>query len=385
MRSEIIATVIGVLLSYPILAGTVPAGNHRAAPAPDCEAGVVCSGSLVAAGRGALFYNRVPTGIVKLDAQTGQPLWTFSPPKGWVASNLVTTRSLLFFAGNTAGPCGPIYAVDTESGQTKWSKDYSSCRLWSDGQRLYIQGATGDGVRALDPMTGQQLWLAEDETPQFVLNLVVRNGRVYTNDRVLDAETGKTLFWWPKEAAISSLLAGDSLVYAAGRSGVVTAYGATAQQKEWQSKLLAGERIVIFATASELVYAVGYAGNSMKARDGILQAFHANSGEPKWQYRIQSCCQDLDASPVGVGGSVLFLLKPLDAESGTELVALDAATGKLLWSFQSTVTLQGPPFPRRPNVYVVDAQGTLVALEASTGRRVWAYKPFSNGDYGGGP
>jgi outer membrane protein assembly factor BamB len=373
VRREFIPAACAVALFSAMLAGGQSGASDRENLGPACEAGVECSSFFVASSRSALFYNRVPTGIVKLEIKTGRPLWTFSPRKGWVASNLVTTRSVLFFAGNTAGPCGPIYAVDTGSGRLKWSKDYSSCRIWSDGERVYLQGASGDGVRALDPVTGQQLWFAEDETPQFAQALVVRNGRVYTNDRVLDAKTGKTLLWWPKDANVSSLLGSGQLVYAGSVNGTLTAYDATSLKVVWRSTLLAGREIVSTLATGGLIYAVGYGGNAANSRDGILQAFEAPTGEPKWRFHIKSCCQKLDASPVSVGEKALLVLKPSDQESGTELLALDAATGKLLWSFESALTLQGPPFTQGQRIYVGDSRDRLIAVEG--GRSLWAYEP----------
>jgi len=381
MQLKYIFIAFGALLLGTLLAGRQPAANRNTNSPSVCEAGNDCSSSPVAVSRGAVFYNHVPVGVVKLDAQTGKPLWTFSPPKGWVASNLLTLGSRVFFAGNTAGPCAPVYAMGTGTRQIEWSKDYGSCPIWSDGRRLYLQGGNGDGdgVIAVDPSTGKELWHAEGETPRFVQALVVSNGRLYTNDRVLDAQTGKTLFWWPKDSDVSGLAATNARVfiggYIAGHHGVLSAYDATTLEKEWQATLLAGKHIVSIVAAGELVYAVGYAGNATSARVGVLQAFDTRTGQPEWSYQIHSCCQDLDASPVSVGEGALFLLKPADAQSGTELVALDPATGKPLWSFQSVVTLQGPPYAHGGRVYVEDSQSRLISLDAATGKIIWVYKP----------
>lgn len=381
MQRKCLAIVFGVLVIGTNFAMGQPAASRDADLLSACEAGVDCSSSPVAAAGSAVFYSRAPTAIVKLDIQTGKPLWTFAPPKGWIASNLVALGSRVFFAGNTAGPCAPFYAIDARTRRAEWWKGYGSCPIWSDGRRLYLQGGNGDGdgVMAVDPATGDEIWHAEGKAPRFVQTLVVRSGRIYTDDRGLDAKTGKTLFWWPKDSDISGVAATDSVVliggYIDGHAGMLSAYSTKTLKKEWQSTLLEGKHIVSAVAANELVYAVGYKGSSTSPRDGVLQAFDARTGQSEWSYRIHSSYQNLDASPVSMGYNALFLLKPADKKSGTVLVALNPVTGKPMWSFRSTVTLQGPAFGYGSRVYVTDSQDGLIALDAATGKTIWAYKP----------
>jgi outer membrane protein assembly factor BamB len=374
MKRKFIIAMLAVLLSYPILAMNQASRKLLPDSVSTCETGVDCSHSPVAASKGTLYYDAASV-IVGLNSETGKPLWTFSIPKGWVASNLVTVGSLIFFAGNTAGPCGPIYAMNTETRQVVWSRDYSSCAIWSDGLRLYLQGGSGDGIRAVDPATGRDLWRAEDDRPQFVQTLVVRNGRLYTNDRVLEAETGKTVEWWPNDYDVSTLAASDSDLFIGGQNGILSAADATTLKERWRSTILAGKEIVAVLACDQFAYAVGYVGDSTSARDGILMAFDTSDGQQKWSYQIHSSSRNLDLSPASIQGNQLFLLKPSDGKSGTEVVALDRTTGKRLWSFQSEDALQGPPFPEGRYIYIKNSVDTLLSLEESTGKRVWAYRP----------
>jgi outer membrane protein assembly factor BamB len=380
MRKKFVAVAFGVFLLYAILSVGQPRGSRYTGSVSPCRAGIDCSKFPAVASDAVLYYGST-TNIIALNVETGKPLWTYSMQKGWVASNLVTLGSRVFFASNTAGPCAPVYAIGTGTQKIEWSKDYGSCPIWSDGRRLYLQGGNGDGdgIIAVDPATGKELWHAEGETSRFVQTLVVRNGRIYTDDRVLDAKTGKTLLWWPKDSSISGITATDSVVviggYIGGRNGVLSAYNATTLEKEWQSTLLAGKDIVSAVAADKLVYVVGYTGSATSARDGVLQAFDANTGQPEWSYQIHSCCQNLDVLPVSVRENALFLVEPADAQSGSKLVALGPATGKPLWSFQSAATLQGPAYPHGWRVYVTDSQDKVIALDTATGRSAWAYQP----------
>lgn len=339
------------------------------------EPSIDWSSSPVAASPSAVFYNNVPSGIVKLNAKTGQQLWAFSPTKGWIVSNVVTLRSRVYVTGNALSPCGPIYALNSDSGKVVWSRKYSSCRIWSDGQRLYLQGNSGDGVRALDPVTGDLLWSADDETPHFIDTLVAMSGRVYTNDRVLNSKTGKTVLWWPHDSDVTTLLASHGTIFMGTENGAVVAYDARTLKRKWHSSVLAGKNVESMVAVGKLIFAVAYTGEAKSARNGLLQAYDAGTGKKKWSLRIASCCRSLDAAPLGAAPGLLMVILPTDKKSGSDLVAFDPATRGILWSFKSSITLQGPPIAQGKHVYVVDAQDDLIALNASTGKQVWMHKP----------
>ncbi|MHB1544896.1 MAG: outer membrane protein assembly factor BamB family protein [Gammaproteobacteria bacterium] len=152
----------------------------------------------IAVSRNAVFYASSTTEVVKLDARTGRLLWTFPLPSkaGLVGDSVAVFDSRVFF-GLTA-PCGSVDALWADSGKVAWSRNHYSCFLGSDGQRLYLQAQGGDGLYALDPTTGKVLWQAPGVTAEYISVISVGNGRVYTNDRVLNARTGGALFWWPK-------------------------------------------------------------------------------------------------------------------------------------------------------------------------------------------
>lgn len=136
--------------------------------------------------------------VVRLDAMTGHLLREYSLPSSRVASNVVVVNNTIFASGDTSGPCGPIYALSGESSKILWSANYSSCLLWSDGQRLYIQGQGGNGLKALSLATGKELWNADSTSPRFVDRLQIYGGRIYTRDRILNVSTGKTIAWLPR-------------------------------------------------------------------------------------------------------------------------------------------------------------------------------------------
>jgi len=375
MRRKLTVIALQVLLLGAPMAMSQTAVPTRRDSALAQELGIDWSSSPVAAIQSAVFYNRVPSGVVKLNAKTGQQLWSFSPKRGWIGSNVVILGPQVYFTRNALSPCGPVYALNSDSGRIAWSKEYSSCRIWSDGQHLYLQGSSGDGVRALDPVTGNLEWSAEDETPQFIDTLVALNGRVYTNDRILNSETGKTVFWWPKDAGITTLLASSGAVFTGTKKGSIIAYDAGTLKRKRQSSVLVNKNIESMMVVGKRIFAVAYAEEAKSARNGLLQAFDAETGNQEWSLRITSCCRSLDAAPLGAAPGLLMIILPTDKKSGSDLVAFDPATGRVLWSFTSSVTLQGQPIAQGEHVYVVDAQDDLIALNASTGKQAWMRKP----------
>ena len=392
MLKKYMGLVFGVFLLYPTLAVSRSAGL-------ECE---ICY-SYVAASRNAVFYTSSNDEFVKLDARTGRPLWTSTPlPKvGLVGYRIVVLDSHVYF-GLTA-PCGPVEALWTDTGKVAWSKNYYSCFLGSDGKRLYLQAQGGDGLYALDPTTGKVLWQSPGTTPNYISVISVDNGRVYTNDRVIDARTGQALFWWPKygnkpipfeshpsldqlrkpvfygilKAAeyVTSLMAAGPRVFT-GRHGILTAYDAATLKIKYRFTQLEKYKIKSLSASSKYVYVEGYARNdhSRHFRQGILVALGARNGLKRWSYRFLGSCPGISTD-----GSGVFLLQAARGQSCTELVALNEATGKRMWSFRSAQFLYAPPVPHGKRIYVPNsekgAQIGLIALNSSTGKVLWVYNP----------
>lgn len=98
--------------------------------------------------------------------------------------------------------------------------------------------------------------------------------------------------------------------------------------------------------------------------DGMLYAFHQDSGAIAWQVHINSYLTD--ATPA-LEGKVLFV-----SEEGTALTALNALTGARYWSFPLTEKIQAPPLVVGSRVLVASLT-TLWTLDATSGRLLWKY------------
>ena len=128
-------------------------------------------------------------------------------------------------------------------------------------------------------------------------------------------------------------------------------------------------------------------------RDGqYALAFTEADGKPIWATRVGEVHQDEYGGPRAtptVDGNLVFVL----ASEGT-LVALEAATGRHLWSKSLTQDYRAPtpgwlfaesPLVDGPNVVISPGSGraAMVALEKTTGKEVWRSQPTGGGS--GGP
>jgi outer membrane protein assembly factor BamB len=111
--------------------------------------------------------------------------------------------------------------------------------------------------------------------------------------------------------------------------------------------------------------------------DGRFYALDAATGRPVWRYDSGRCAW---ASPAVARGVVYqtFLNRShtCDARTnalGGELVAFDAKTGRIRWRARLGPT-ESSPLVLDGLVYVGDWTGAVHALDARTGRRRWTYR-----------
>lgn len=371
------------------------------APQSPCAPGRGCLGSQIVANKKDLYY-ALGTGVVGLHLSSGKLFSIFYQQKGlnsvltrFIDSNLLMIGSLLFFVKSAPPAHGWIYAVDVKTGRLVWSKQYTGDQIWTDEHRLYLGRTYSDGLEALNPETGHLLWRAMGNTSDWVSRLVVSHGRVYTNTeiRVLDALTGRTVLRLykatpysgrtnPNGSAFMPLISGkrlsanDSSVFMATK-GILYAYHATTSQPRWQidlSSLLAGAHIIELLANSRFVYVLGKARGSHGFRPGELVALDASNGRLEWRDSIRTS-RASQGPAARLFENRLFLLQSVSGQPGSELVALNAATGKPIWRFRSALELLGPPTPAGRYIVVPNCLSDLVALQAASGRLVWIYRP----------
>jgi len=103
--------------------------------------------------------------------------------------------------------------------------------------------------------------------------------------------------------------------------------------------------------------------------DAVVHAFDAKTGARLWQTALDTTKRDrvvLFGGGVSADGGKVF------ATTGRgDAVALDAATGKLLWKKRPAGPLRGAPAIGGGNIYVLTQDNQIFALKPDTGETIW--------------
>jgi outer membrane protein assembly factor BamB len=130
--------------------------------------------------------------------------------------------------------------------------------------------------------------------------------------------------------------------------------------------------------ANGLVYTSGPAlkgSNGNNGGSGGLYAFDANTGKVRWQRRNSRAA--LLSLPIANGRAYL-------PEEGNGVLALDAATGTVLWKALPRVNVGSTPMVAGETLFVTedDSPGvTLITLDAATGKEQWRTAYPSSEEY----
>ena len=96
--------------------------------------------------------------LIAVDAETGDPRWTFAIPTGGSIDSSPTAANGTVFIGSSRD--NNLYAVDTETGRQEWAFETGdsvrSSPTVADG--TVFVGSWDDNLYALDAETGQQEW-----------------------------------------------------------------------------------------------------------------------------------------------------------------------------------------------------------------------------------
>jgi outer membrane protein assembly factor BamB len=292
---------------------------------------------------------------------------------------------------------GVFYAVDAKTGKLRWKRDFAYCSAASPSltRRLVIEtfipepctrgprGVPGL-VIAMRASDGKTVWTRRiaSETSPLVVGGVVYVGswdhRVYA----LGLGTGKVIW--------STLLSGEvnaspayasGTVYVGDNSGTLTALNARSGAIRWQ-----GRSFSRFPNGREYFYAtptVAYGRVFASNTDGTVYAFGAATGNLLWAQHVGTYVYTAPA----VWDRKVFV----GSYDGT-FAALDAATGRTVWTREMPASVHGAPTVMSGLVYLSTCSfcghagaryaksgpnGTY-ALDARTGKLVWS---FPDGQY----
>jgi alcohol dehydrogenase (cytochrome c) len=171
---------------------------------------------------------------------------------------------------------------------------------------------------------------------------------------------------------------------------VITAANVAKLTEAWSFKL-AGTAATGVSTTGSLAAAPVVAGGTVYLQDldANVYAISLASGKLKWEYQA-NLAEKSGPGPDGVAvadGAVY-------GDTSTAAFALSAATGKVLWNDTSLLNSGQGAFEIQPSVaggrvYLASAYGSgpgggvLLALDASTGKELWSFSTVAGGEGAG--
>lgn len=246
-----------------------------------------------------------------------------------------------------------------------------------DGGVVYAASARGASLYALDPVTGNALWTYRtrgrvESTP------AVGNGRVYVADakgrlHAVNQADGAPL--WRVElgslptARVLHHEDGVDRVLVSTNDNRVHARNAANGAELWTYRRDPPADLTLYGTSSP-VHVTTSAGNAFVVgfSDGTLVALRPANGTVLWETKLVSTgrFRDVDGTVVQ-SGERLYV-----TTYGNELAALDAATGRVLWTAApggaTGIALAGG------RLYHGVDTGEVIARDPADGREIWRWK-----------
>ena len=298
-----------------------------------------------------------------LDVTTGERTWTYQSG--------VNTRGTPTVSGGTVyiggGDDRTLHAIDAATGERRWTYRAGDGRLTYatpavvDGSVLITTGwGPDDGgfVHSIDTATGEKQWVTDVGAQSFfgpAVSAGIAVAASVDEKRLtgLDVATGEVRWTYERPGADTFIgspsIAGGS-VYAVttgdNGDGVVLALDAATGERRWETDHGDGQgnTPVVFGDAV-------IAGTHSS---GLLAAYDRTSGKRLW--RVSAGSAVTGSTAVTADGYVL-----LGTQITDQVMAVDAATGDVVWSDTLTDSVLSTPAYDEGVLVAVDASGVLTA------------------------
>ena len=342
------------------------------------------------------LYGATASSAFALQASDGKQLWTkklirndnegidMAPGynNGTVYVSTVPGNAKSFYAGNGQAI---LWAMDAQTGATKWKFDQVPANLWSSAHKNINSGggmwdpptfdSQGDlyiGVTNPAPFTG---------SPKFPWGSSRPGPNLYTDSIVkLDGQTGKHIWhyqltrhdiydWDMENSPILATANGRRIVIDGGKAGILVAVDAQNGKPIWKRSVGVHN---------------GHTNDNLAAEKGDFSKLHLpETVEPGDLGGIES---QLAFNGTTVFAAVNNLASTYKSQGlagiadqsfskGTgEVVAVDAATGKVKWDHKLPSSAYGAATIANDVVFTTTFDGTLYGLNADTGAEVFKTK-----------
>jgi outer membrane protein assembly factor BamB len=335
-------------------------------------------------------FGATATKAFALDAASGKVLWettvTEHPKEaidmspgvhdGLVYISTVPTDSTSAYNG---GIVGVLWALDAKTGKKTWHFDTVPKTLWSKKHKAINSGGGVWYAPSFDEEGGMYIGTGNPVPFPGAEGLPWGESRpgpnTYTDSIVkLDAKTGKLDWYYQvtphdvydwdfQDPPILATVGGRQLAIGAGKSGIVVA---------------------VDAKTGKLVWKTPVGKHNGHDDDGLLAMRGETSKLPK-QATVYPGTLGGVIAPMAASQSTLFVPvvnHPLTIENGEtigegeemsgEMVGLDIATGKELWSEEYEGAAFGAPVAVNDMVFFATFDGELHGVDGKTGGEVWS-------------
>ena len=314
----------GVSTTETVLTVATAPGLHRAWAAPT---GTSPDGinSSPAVARGRVFVGSDDGALWAFDVSTGARLWHDQVGSA-VRSSPAVANGRVFF-GSTGGL---VYADDARTGARLWSYNLGSKITAAPlvvGDRVYI-ASRGDTLVALGAASGRSIWSAK--------------------------------FWGTWGGAAYA----NGVIFVGSERSEVAAYDAATGVLLWATNL--GSRV---RSTPSVVDGSVFAGTDA----GQVAALDASTGAVRWMTAAAppETTPVVRSSPAVAGGMVFVATAQTTPMDGTA-VALDVATGAIVWTSPLADYSTSSPAIANGVLYVGSYDTRLYAIDQLTGAQLWA-------------
>ncbi len=299
---------------------------------------------------GTVFVGSQPGVLVALDLVSGKPKWEYKVSEAGLAESSPAVARNLVLVGDLEGV---VHAVGAADGKARWTFK-TGAEIKSSpvvvGDRVLI-GSYDAHLYCLS-LDGALVWKVETKA-QVHATPAVRNGIAYVAgcDEILRAiriADGRELFTMSSGSytAASPAIVGSRAYYGTFESEVL-AVDLDARKLLWRYRH--PERNFPFYASAAVADGRVFVGG----RDKMVHALDATTGKAIWTFTTRA---RVDSSPAVAGGIVWV------GSNDGRLYALDAASGKSVWEFDAGGPLSASPAIAGGRLVIGSQDGTVFCL-----------------------
>jgi len=291
---------------------------------------------------GIVYFGSEDGTLYALDAVSGNEVWEY-PTGVMIDSSPTVVDGIVYFGSHD----GNLYALNSHTGKIVW--DFFTIYPVDSSPAVaggVVYFGTGDcHLYALNSLTGKKLWAFKVGDPVYI-SPVVANGIVYFGSGdswmyALRADNGQFRLHYKTYVKDSSPAMSGKTVYFGDQIGNLWAINGQARSWFDENQL---EPVWL------QLWAMGVAPKPPPL-SGSLWGYHIGQNQ--------------------IGSSPAIMNSKLFVGVDNNLVAVDLANGKPLWSLQTGDFVKSSPVVAGNTIYIGSDDGKVYAVDATSGQEIW--------------